>query len=177
MNIDYHVQYDEHLYSVPHHLVGERIELHAKTNVIELLFHNNLVASHARQYRAGMSTMPSHMPTQHEKHHQWSAGRLMNWAKDIGDEALIWVKTQLKSKQHEQQAYRVCLGLLNLSRQYPPQRINKACGIASQHSLYRLKHIKDILSSNQDKLHPDAPEQKSLLPQSHENIRGPKSFH
>ena len=177
VNIDYHVQYDEHLYSVPHHLVGERIELHAKANVIELLFHNNLVASHARQYRAGMTTTPSHMPIQHEKHHQWSAGRLMNWAKDIGDEVLIWVKTQLKRKQHEQQAYRVCLGLLNLSRQYPQKRINNACAIANQHSLYRLKHIKDILTSNQDKLHPDAPEKTSLLPQSHENIRGPQSFH
>ena len=177
VNIDYHVQYEEHLYSVPHHLVGERIELHAKRNVIELVFQSHLVASHARQHRAGMSTTPSHMPTAHEKHHKWTAGRLMNWAKDIGDEVLAWVKAQLNRKQHEQQAYRVCLGLLNLSRQYPPSRINKACAIANQHSLYRLKHIKDILQSNQDKLHPDTPEQTSLLPQSHENIRGPQSFH
>jgi hypothetical protein len=44
--------------------------MHAKANVIELMFHNNLVASHARQHRTGMSTIPSHMPTQHEKHHQ-----------------------------------------------------------------------------------------------------------
>ena len=177
VNIDYHVQYEDHLYSVPHHLVGERIELHAKANVVEMLFHNHLVASYARQYRTGMSTTPSHMPTKHEKHHQWSAGRLMNWAKDIGDEVLIWVKAQLNNKTHEQQAYRVCLGLLNLSRQYPQSRLNKACAIANKHSLYRLKHIKDILSSNQDKLHPDTQTQPSLLPQTHENIRGPKSFH
>lgn len=26
-NIDYHIQYDNHLYSVPHHLVGECIEV------------------------------------------------------------------------------------------------------------------------------------------------------
>lgn len=177
VNIDYHVQYEDHLYSVPHHLVGERIELHAKTNMVEMIFHNHLVASYARQYRAGMTTTPSHMPTKHEKHHKWSAGRLMNWAKDIGDEVLIWVKAQLNNKTHEQQAYRVCLGLLNLSRQYPQDRLNKACAIANKHSLYRLKHIKDILSSNQDKLHPAKPEQASILPQSHENIRGPNSFH
>lgn len=177
VNIDYHVQYEDHLYSVPHRLVGERIELHAKANVVEILFHNHLVASYARQYRTGMTTTPSHMPTKHEKHHQWSAGRLMNWAKDIGDEVLIWVKAQLNNKTHEQQAYRVCLGLLNLSRQYPQSRLNKACAIANKHSLYRLKHIKDILSSNQDKLHPDTQTQPSLLPQTHENIRGPKSFH
>ncbi len=71
----------------------------------------------------------------------------MNWAKDIGDDVLLWVKAQLAQKQHEEQAYRVCLGLLNLSRSYPADRLNNACAIANQYSLYRLKHIKDILSS------------------------------
>lgn len=78
VNIDYHVQYDEHLYSVPHHLVGERIAQYAKANVIELLFHNKVVASHARQHCTGMSTVPSHMPTQHEKNHQQSNCRVDN---------------------------------------------------------------------------------------------------
>jgi hypothetical protein len=106
------------------------------------------------------------MPTKHEKHHQWSAGRLMNWAKDIGDEVLVRVKAKLNSKEHEQQAYRVCLGLLNLSRQHPKTWLNKACAIANGHSLYRLKHIKDILNSNQDKLLPDLPEPHQLRPNS-----------
>jgi len=100
----------------------------------------------------------------------------MNWAKDIGDEVLIWVQMILKQKQHEQQAYRVCLGLLNLSRTYPAGRLNKACAIANRHKLYRLKQIKSILQSNQDQLTESA-EQQLLLPQMHENIRGPKSFH
>ena len=34
VNIDYHLQYDNHLYSVPHHLVGEKLELHAKEYLI-----------------------------------------------------------------------------------------------------------------------------------------------
>jgi len=177
VNVDYHVQYDNHLYSVPHHLVGERLELHAKDKLIELYFHNKTIASHPRKYHSGMTTQPAHMPTQHEKHHQWTAHRLMNWAKDIGDEVLIWVQTQLKQKAHEEQAYRVCLGLLNLSRSYPPARLNKACAIANQHSLYRLKQIKAILLSNQDQLVSEQQEKPALLPQSHENIRGPNSFH
>jgi len=119
------------------------------------------------------------MPERHEKHHKWTPGRLMNWAKDIGDDVLIWVKSLLKQKQHEEQAYRVCLGLLNLSRQYTNERLNKACWIANQKSLYRLKQVKSILLSNQDKLQPDLFEQEpsSPLSQSHENIRGPKSYH
>ena len=101
----------------------------------------------------------------------------MNWAKDIGQEVLLWVKALLVQKQHEEQAYRVCLGLLNLSRSYPASRINNACAIANKHSLYRLKHIKEILLSNQDKLPPEGKEPLSILPQSHENLRGPESFH
>uniref|UniRef100_UPI003D0D0454 Mu transposase domain-containing protein n=1 Tax=Vibrio sp. TaxID=678 RepID=UPI003D0D0454 len=177
VNVDYHIQYDGHLYSVPHHLVGEKLELHASDQLIELYFQHQRVTSHVRSYRPGTTTIAEHMPTKHQKHHQWSAGRLMNWAQDIGDEVLIWIKTQLKQKQHEQQAYRVCLGLLNLSRQYPAPRLNKACAIANQNRLYRLKQIKSILHSNQDQLLSDSKEQLSLLPQSHENIRGPGHFH
>lgn len=176
VNIDYHVQYDQHLYSVPHHLVGEKLVLHASDHLIEFYFHHQRITSHARQYRPGMTTVTGHMPVKHEKHHQWSAGRLMNWAKDMGDEVLIWVQAILKQKQHEQQAYRVCLGLLNLSRNYPAARLNNACAIANKNHLYRLKQIKSILQSNQDQL-TESTEQQLLLPQMHENIRGPKSFH
>jgi len=177
VNIDYHIQYEEHFYSVPHHLVGEKIEIHAKEYLIELFFHNKRITSHARKYTPGMTTVSEHMPVKHEKHQQWTPGRLMNWAKDIGDEVLLWVKTVLNQRQHPEQAYRVCLGLLNLTRSYPAERLNKACAIANKNSLYRLQHIKDILSSNQDKLVNEQKELPSLLPQSHENIRGPKSFH
>ena len=177
VSIDYHVQYNQHLYSVPHHLVGEKLELHATAQLVELFFHHQRVSSHVRKYHPGTTTVAEHMPVGHARHQQWTAARLMNWAKDLGDEALVWVQAQLKQKQHEQQAYRVCLGLLNLSRSYPAQRVNNACRIANHHKLYRLKQIKSILSSNQDQLLGDSKEQLSLLPQSHENIRGPEGFH
>ena len=176
VNIDYHVQYEDHFYSIPHHLVGETIELHAKEYIIELYFHNQRITSHARKYYSGMTTVSEHMPVKHEKHHKWTPGRLMNWAKDIGDEVLLWVKTVINQRQHPEQAYRVCLGLLNLSRSYPAERLNKACLIANKNSLYKLKHIKDILQSNQDQLLPENKESLPTLPQAHENIRGPESF-
>ena len=177
VNIDYHVQYDKHHYSVPHHLVGERIEVHATSELIRIYFHGKPVASHARRHGYGMSTVATHMPTRHQKHQQWSAGRLMNWAKDLGDQVLIWVQYQLNSKAHEQQAYRVCLGLLNLAKKYPPERLNQVCGLANQQSLYRLQQIKDILASNQDKLYQPDKAISYQLPQNHENIRGPHHFH
>ncbi len=84
--------------------------------------------------------------------------------------------TQLEGRQHPEQAYKVCLGLLNLSKQYPASRLDAACRIANRFGLQRLKQVKAILKSNRDQL----PEQLSLaaeLPQDHEYIRGPHNFH
>ncbi|NOX52124.1 MAG: IS21 family transposase, partial [Gammaproteobacteria bacterium] len=92
-----------------------------------------------------------------------------------GPQVLKWVDRQLKSKAHPEQAYKVCLGLLNLSRQYPAQRLDAACRIANQADLNRLKQIKSILKSNRDCL-PEQLELQAELPQNHENIRGPLDY-
>ncbi len=87
------------------------------------------------------------------------------------------MNAQLNRQQHPEQAYRVCLGLLNLQRSYPPERLNRACALANREGLYRLKNIKAILLSHRDQLPDPMFVQTSLLPQDHENIRGPDSFH
>jgi len=177
VNIDYHLAYDHYLYSVPHHCVGERVELHAGDKLIEIYFQGKRIATHVRKYYHGMTTEPGHMPEQHAQHQQWTPGRLMYWAQAIGPEVLKWVKAQLQRKAHPEQAYRVCLGLLNLNRTYSAERLNQACAIANQESLFKLKNVKTILHSNLDKLPESTPVQLSLLPQDHANIRGAKSFH
>ena len=176
VNIDYHVQYQQHHYSVPHQYVGERLELHASDTLITLYFRAQSVATHARARRVGITTEAAHMPTRHRKHQQWTPGRLKHWACDIGPATLAWVDAQLTSKRHPEQAYRICLGLLNLSRAYPPERLEAACRIANKAGLIRLKQVRSILQSNRDQL-PDQLELQTELPQDHENIRGPKTFH
>lgn len=176
VNIDYHVQYQQHHYSVPHQYVGEPLQLHGSEHLISLYYQGRLIASHPRARRPGTTTIADHMPVRHQKHQQWTPGRLKTWAADIGTEVLGWVDYQLRSKAHPEQAYRVCLGLLSLSRQYPAQRLDGACKIANTHKLYRLKQIKSILQSNRDQL-PEQLDMDLSLPQSHANIRGPQNFH
>jgi hypothetical protein len=177
VNIDYHIIYDQHLYSVPHPCVGEPVELHAGDKLIEIYFQGKCIASHVRKFYPGTTTDPGHMPERHARHQQWTPGRLMNWAQAIGPEVLTWVKAQLQRKAHPEQAYRVCLGLLSLSRTYPAERLNQACAVANKASLFKLKNVKAILLSNRDQLPASVPVQLSLLPQDHENIRGANSFH
>ena len=56
------------------------------------------------------------------------------------------------------------------------KRLSKKRGPFLKAGLIRLKQVKSILQSNRDQL----PEQLDLdtdLPQDHENIRGPHTFH
>lgn len=176
VNIDYHVSYEQHHYSVPHQYVGQQLELHAGDTLLQVYHQQQLVASHPRKTIPGMSTLPEHMPERHSKQQRWTPGRLKQWAADIGPGTLCWVSERLEEKAHAEQAYRLCLGLLSLSREYPPSRVEACCQLANREGLVRLKQLKSVLTSGRDQL-PASPLSYPELPQEHENIRGPQSFH
>jgi len=175
VNIDYHVEYNDHLYSVPHQYVGERLEVHAGSETLHAYFRDNLIATHVKSSGYGQTTEPAHMPERHEKHHKWTPERLLAWAAKIGPDTRQWVDAQLISKVHPEQAYRICLGLLNLSKDYPSCRLNAACCLANAEGLMRLKQIKSVLRSNRDQLQEQL-DLTSNLPQSHVNVRGADAF-
>lgn len=56
------------------------------------------------------------------------------------------------------------------------ERLEAACRIANKAGLIRLKQVKSILQSNRDQL-PEQLDLETELPQDHENIRGPRTFH
>ena len=178
VHIDYHVQYQQHYYSVPHQYVGEKLELHASNTLIELYIRQRCIATHPRRDGHGFTTDPAHMPERHRAQQHWLPDRLRRWAKQLGPQVDTWVRQQLEHRTHPEQAYRVCLGLLQLSKQYPATRLNAACQRANQAGLTRLKQMKHLLETHQDQItDATAPATDSTpLPQDHENIRGPQHF-
>ena len=115
------------------------------------------------------------MPTRHEKHLRWTPGRLKSWAATIGPDVEIWIAGQLESKDHPEQAYRICLALLNLSSSYVATRLNNACAIANREGLDRVNQIQNLLKHRKDECTPQTVPPLDL-PQEHENIRGPQNF-
>ena len=176
VGIDYHVHYACHYYSVPHQYVGLHVEVHGSDSLVRMFYQGNEIAAHRRKRSYGFTTEVAHMPRRHAEHSKWNPARLKSWARRQGPEIQLWVSAQLERKAHPEQAYRVCLGLLNLTRHYPVTRINQACRIANQENLMRLKQIKSILQTQRDQL-PQHTEIAVELPQQHENIRGAKHFH
>lgn len=68
----------------------------------------------------------------------------------MGTDTFTWVSERLAEKTHPEHAYRLCLGLLSLTREYPAERVNNSCQLANARGLTRLKQIKSILKNNRD---------------------------
>ena len=102
--------------------------------------------------------------------------RLTNWAAKTGPATERLIITVLASRKHPQQAYRSCLGILRLGKAYGPERLEAACRRALTLGSHSYKSIESILKLNLDKKPLDE-RQESLLPDDHDNIRGPSYYH
>ncbi|MES9986058.1 MAG: IS21 family transposase [Candidatus Thiodiazotropha sp. 6PLUC6] len=174
VHIDYHILWKGHYYSVPHTLVKQQVDIQATDHCITVYAKGKVVASHARKQVTGFTTLAAHMPERHRRHREWTPERLQSWAKDVGPDALWFTQHLLNNRTHPEQAYRACLGLLNLKRDFGAERLNKACAHARHIKGYQLKHIRAILKSGKDQLAlPDIePGTTQPLHDHHENVRG-----
>ncbi|PAV10505.1 IS21 family transposase [Arsenophonus sp. ENCA] len=174
---DYHVQIDNHYYSVPYTLLGVQLETRVSGELVRLFNKEQEVAVHPRCRTYGYSTRTEHMPESHRQHATWTPERLLEWAASLGSDVHDYVLQVLNSRPHPEQSYRFCLGLLNLHKKYSNARLNAACARALKTQVWRLAGIKSILEKGLDKQTvPDTkPDLLSTL--EHENVRGSKYYH
>jgi transposase len=178
VHIDYHIEYEKHYYSVPHHLVKEQVDVHASTTMVNIFAYGQRVASHVRSFHAGgHTTLQEHMPHHHRAMSEWSSERFLKWAGDIGPDVQQLVDHLLHRKKHEEQNYRTVLGLLSLSKQYGRDRLDKACHKAIALKSYSPTSVKSILKNGLDRIPDEAPEQDDLFLDDHENLRGGSYYH
>jgi transposase len=70
---DYHVQVDRALYSIPEHLLGQRIAARADEELVKLFHRGQLVKTHPRQPPGGRSTDPADLPAHKTALSGWRA--------------------------------------------------------------------------------------------------------
>ena len=179
-NIDYHVEYDGHCYSVPYRLVRQRMEVRATATTVEVLHRNQRVASHAREYgRRRFITDPEHMPKSHREHLEWTPSRLIEWGTNIAPEVGALIGKILESYPHPEHGYRQCLGLTSLAKKKGADRLAAACARAIALNAISYTSVKSILQQNLDRVPVPAGEQERLPlpePPAHENLRGAEYF-
>lgn len=174
VNIDYHVAYEGHYYSVPHQHVGAAVELRITANTLEVLLRRQRIAAHALSARVGgFTTVAEHMPASHRAHRQWTPAKLAAWGQRIGAATGAVVRWQMEHRAHPEQGYRSCLGLMRLAREYGNERLEAACARALSIRAPRYRSVKSILACGLDRqdgtLLSDVP---APMP-AHDNVRGP----
>jgi len=179
VHIDYHIEYDKHYYSVPHHLVKQVVEVQASDNTVAIYHHGQRVGSHPRSYRQGHhSTCPEHMPCSHRAMQEWSPERFLRWAADIGVETREVVQHLLQEKRHTEQSYRRILALLSNAKKYGRERLNNACGRALLINSPTRTSVESILKQGLDQVAVEYPPvQEELALDHHENVRGEDYYH
>jgi hypothetical protein len=169
VNIDYHVEYDKHLYSVPHILCHQEVDIHATERMIEIFHQGKSVAIHPRSFRSGrFSTLREHMPPNHQFVDKVNAQQLVQWAATIGPQTEALISATLKSRPFPEQAYRSCLGILSLAKKHNAPLIEQACRNVLEAKTCSYKAVKEELEWINKQAVPPVPE---TLP-AHENIRG-----
>jgi transposase len=115
------------------------------------------------------------MPKAHRAHLEWTPGRLLNWAVQIGPHTRDLVKHLLWNKPHPEMGYRSCLGLLNLAKRFGRERLEAACQRAMQLGSPNRRSVVSLLEQGLDRLPLPEPT-VAQPPLFHENIRGPDYY-
>jgi transposase len=171
VNIDYHVEIEGHYYSVPYTLVRQKLEARITARTVELLHKGQRIAAHPRsQTRGKHTTDREHLPQSHRAHLEWTPGRFLNWAIEIGPHTRDLVRHLLESHPHPEQGYRSCLGLLNLERRYGRDRLERACHRALNINSPTRRSVLSILEQGLDRL--PLMEEVPEIELWHENLRG-----
>ncbi|WP_430811921.1 MULTISPECIES: hypothetical protein [unclassified Carboxylicivirga] len=80
----------------------------------------------------------------------------------------------LEHKQHPEQAYRSCMGVLSMAKKVGNQRLSNACKRALEHHVFNYKIVHNILKRGLDKIDEESDDQQSIP--FHNNIRGDKYY-
>jgi transposase len=178
VNIDYHIEVEGHYYSVPHSLVRKTVEARITDTAVEILHAGQRIASHARSTARGRhTTVADHMPAAHRAHREWTPGRFLRWAADIGPATHQLVEHLLTERPHPEMGYRSCLGLLALARQYGNDRLEAACARAWAIGAHTRKSVQSILQGRLDQQPlPSAVTQADWISPEHINLRGPAYY-
>jgi transposase len=181
VQVNYHVELreDRHYYSVPHHLRRRdpptRVKVVYDDRVVAIYCDNVRVAQHRRDRTPnGYTTLAEHMPDHHRWYAEWSAERFQGWAATMGAETSELIAKVLAAATYPPQAFRRCLGILNLAKSYGSQRLNAACAKALEIGTLSYKRISNILAL---KMEQDSQPRLDLPPLPlHENVRGGEYF-
>jgi transposase len=167
---------DKHYYSVPFQLTGKTVFISCSSSCIEIFYNNQRMATHHRNRKLyGYTTKEEHRPQNHQFVTKWKPEKFINWAKNISPEVEKVIKKVLESRPHPEQAFKSCMGILNLNKKHENTDLIKACKKALEVNCVNYKFIKNTIKNKTFNLTCEEEIDQIQIPY-HENIRG-KEFY
>lgn len=153
VGIDYHVGFDKNFYSVPYRFLQKPVMVRATERTVEIFHQGVRVASHPRILGVNRyTTLPDHRPPSHRAYLEWTPERMLRWAASIGPSTAALIQLRLHMRQHPEQSFRACLGILRLATRYGHDRLEAACRRALVSGIQHYRGIKHILEHAYDRL-------------------------
>ena len=177
VNLDYHIEIHDFLYSVPHALIRAEVEVRITARTVEIFHRGQRVGVHQRRYLGRRhGTDPDHMPSSHRRYAEWTPDRFRRWAGKIGPNTEGLISAVLASRPHPEQGFRTCLGNLALvSRRSMPAALKRSPPAPSNWASSTCKGVASLLARK-----PDSTAAKDSSPATlfdHANLRGPGYYH
>ena len=123
VNLDYHVEAAGFLYSVPHALIRQQVDVRLTGRTVEIFHRGRRVAAHERRHGGRRhGTDPDHMPSSHRRYAEWTPWPLPALGPLDRAEHRGLVIAVLSARPHPEQGFRTCLGILRLFRGLDPAR-------------------------------------------------------
>jgi transposase len=176
VGIDYHVDVDNHFYSVPHSFARSEVEVRLTTRTVEIFAKGERIAAHMRTSgNHKHSTVPDHMPSSHRRYADWTIDRIRQQASCIGPATAALCELILERRPHPEQGFRACRGILRLVRSFGSARLEAAAARAIDIGALSYGSVRSILDHKLDRhaAHQRSADGASIV---HPNIRGARYY-
>jgi transposase len=162
---------DKHYYSVPCRFIGRKVKVLYSSTQVEVFYHYERITLHQRDLRKYQyTTAEEHLASSHRYVSDWTPEKFIEQGNAINEQVAEYLSKVLETKNHPEQAYKSCSGILNLARKVGNQRLINACKRAMLFGIYNYPILLQILEKNLD--HFSEEETTNLFMPQHTNIRG-----
>ena len=84
------------------------------------------------------------MPENHRQYVEWTPERVRRWAAEIGPDTSRLAAEIMAARDHPEQGFRSCLGIMRLSKDHSAERMEAAARRALEHGVLTYKGVKNM---------------------------------
>ena len=146
---DFHIRFDNAYYNVDKAYLHKSVMVAASASTVNIYsMKGELIVSWRRAtHRGEWLTDPAHLPDSYKQMSEWNATYFTRKAMTVGPNTVKVIEHILRSREHEVQTYRLCLGILNYTKKYSKLALEDCCRLAIETSHISYSFIKNSIAA------------------------------